>query len=94
MKKELVQKLSDKVLQLEEERKGYKYTYDQCDLELSNLREEIEELLQDYNGVVTLLNGSAYSAGKIDEELEAYSQDTGRPLYRKPPLQLVTREDY
>ena len=31
MKEELVQKLRDKVLQLEEERKEYKNTYDQWD---------------------------------------------------------------
>lgn len=94
MNKELVQKFSDKVSQLHKERAGYEQTHAQCEQELGILREELEQLLQDYNGAVTLLNGSAYSVGKIDEELEAYNQYVGITLYRKPPLELTVKEDY
>lgn len=97
MKEELVQKLRDKVLQLEEERKEYKNTYDQCYSELSNIREKLEELLQDYNGTVTLLNGSVYSVEKIDEEIKAYTGEyerTLRPLNRKPPLELTVKKGH
>lgn len=99
MKEELVQKLRDKVLQLEEERKEYKYTYDQCDLELSNIREKLEDLLLDYNGTINLLNGSVYSVEKIDEEIKAYTGEyerTLRPLHlsRKPPLELTVKKGH
>lgn len=93
MKEELVQKFRDKVSQLQKERAGYEQTHAQCEQELGILREELEQLLQDYNGAVTLLNGSAYSVEKIDEELEAYNQYVGRTLYRKPPLELTVKED-
>ncbi|WFG33941.1 hypothetical protein F10086_19 [Staphylococcus phage vB_SauM_JDF86] len=99
MKEELVQKLRDKVLQLEEERKEYKNTYNQCDLELSSIREKLEELIQDYNGTINLLNGSVYSAEKIDEEIKAYTGDYERtlrplPLSRLPQIELTIKKDY
>ena len=56
-------------------------------------------LLQDYNGTINLLNGSVYSAEKIDEEIKAYTGEyerTLRPLHlsRKPPLELTVKKGH
>ncbi|BDA81663.1 hypothetical protein [Staphylococcus phage vB_SsapH-Golestan-100] len=92
MKEELVQKLNDKVAQLKEERDEYKHTHRQCESELIGIREDIEGLLQDYNNTVTLLNGTAYSANKLHEEISTYTHTFVPPLSKKPYIHVTEEE--
>lgn len=92
MKEELVQKLNDKVSQLKEERSEYKYAHTQCELELNDIREDIELLLQDYNNIVTLLNGTAYSSNKLNEEISTYTHTFVPPLSKKPYIHVTEEE--
>lgn len=92
MKEELVQKLNDKVSQLKEERDEYKHTHRQCESELIDIRAEIEGLLQDYNNTVTLLNGTAYSANKLNAEISTYTHTFVPPLSKKPYVHVTEEE--
>lgn len=86
-KEDLQQKYIAKVDELKGERQTYIQTHKECQLELISIKEQLDDLLQDYNNVVTLLNGSAYNADKIRDELQAYG-DFVETLKREYPLEL------